>query len=248
MPGSDITVQGPDGSFSAYYATPRGGRGPGLVVIQEMYGVNAFMRQTCDDYAKLGFLALCPDLYWRQRPNVRLTDASEDEMKQAFALMEGFDVDKGVADLKAAVAYLRTASGSNGRVGCIGFCLGGLLAYLMATRSDVEGSASYYGVDIDKHLGEKDNIRHPLILHIADADQTMTKEQIAAVKQGLTGHPQVTVHGYPGLDHAFARTGTQYFKYDARAADIANRRTQKLLNDTLVIGTADDRGSLANRK
>jgi carboxymethylenebutenolidase len=234
MPGSEITIKGPDGSFGAYCAMPRGGRGPGLVVLQEMYGVNGFMRYTCDEYAKSGFLALCPDLYWRQKPGVQLTDASEAELDQAFKLMDGLDRDKAIADIRAAIAHLRSAPGANGRVGALGFCLGGLLAYLTAVWTDIDAAVGYYGVDIDKYLAEKSAIKKPLMLHIADEDTALPKEDNAAIKAGLAGHPLVTIHSYPGLDHAFARVGTRHFTYDARAADLANRRTLTLLNDALV--------------
>lgn len=234
MLGTDIIIVGPDGSFGAYFATAHGGRGPGLVVLQEMYGVNGFMRHTCDAYAEQGFFALCPDLYWRQRPGVQLSDASQAGLDQAFKLMAGLDCDKAIVDIKTVIEYLRAVPGGNGRVAAIGFCLGGLLAYLTAARTDIDATVGYYGVDVHKYLAEKSLIRKPLMLHIAEEDTALPKEDNAAIKRGLAGHPLVTIHSYPGLDHAFARVDTKYFKYDARAADLANGRTLKLLNEALM--------------
>jgi len=231
MSGSEITVGGPDGEFMAYLATPATGSGPGVVVAQEIFGVNQFMRATCDWLAENGYLALCPDLFWRQEPGVQLTDQSEAHWQRAFALYKGFDVDRGVADLAAAIESLRGVKGCSGRVGGLGYCLGGLLAYLMATRTDAGCAVGYYGVAIERHLGEAATIAAPLMLHVASDDEFVPKEAQAAVAAGLSDNARVTIHTYPGMDHAFARPGGAH--YDAEAAQLANRRTLDFFNSNL---------------
>lgn len=221
----DITIPTRDGgSFSAYAALPPGGgRVPGIVCIQEIFGINKVMRDIADFWAAKGYVVLAPDLFWRQEPGVQLSDGSEEGWKRAFELYQGFDIDAGIADLVATVTYLRSDPRCNGKVGTVGFCLGGLLAYLMACRSDADCNVGYYGVGIEQRLGEADKIAKPLMLHIAEADKFVPPEAQAAVKQGLAGKPEVTIHTYPGLDHAFARVGGQ--PYDKAAADLANGRT-----------------------
>ncbi len=231
MSGSEITVSGPDGEFMAYLATPASGSGPGVVVAQEIFGVNGFMRASCDWLAENGYLALCPDLFWRQEPGIQLTDQSEAEWARAFELYQGFDVDTGVEDLRASIETLRGSAGCSGRVGGMGYCLGGLLAYLMATRTGSDCSVGYYGVGIQDRLDEAGNIGQPLMLHVASEDGFVPKEAQAAMAAGLAGNAHVTVHTYEGMDHAFARPGGEH--YDAAAAQLANARTLEFLSASL---------------
>lgn len=222
-----ITLTVPDGSFAAYLATPdaANARGTAIVVIQEIFGINADMRETCDHYAREGFVAICPDLYWRQEPNVELTDQTEDEWKKALALYTAFDVDKGVADIAATIAAVRQQAGVRGGVGTVGFCLGGLLAYLTATRTDADAVVSYYGVGIDKHLGEAPKITKPVLMHIAEEDEFVPAEARAKIVETLKDNPHVEIHTYPGCQHAFARNhGVHYVEASAQAA---NARTLK---------------------
>lgn len=222
---ADITIKVADGSFSAYLARPKDGaaRKPGILVIQEIFGVNKTMRDLCDGFAAQGYLALSPDLFWRQKPGVQLTDKTEAEWQQAFGYMKGFNEAKGIDDLKAALEHLRADSGCTGKVGSVGYCLGGRLAYLMATRTSVDCSVGYYGVAIEGLLGEAAAITRPLMLHIAEADEYCGKDAQAQIEQGLGRHAQVTLHSYPGVGHAFARVGGKH--WDAEAARLANERT-----------------------
>ncbi len=221
---AEITIQAADGgSFSAYLAAPKSGKGPGIVVIQEIFGVNAVMRDITDDLAAKGYTALCPDLFWRIKPGIQLTDKTEGEWKQAFELFGKFNADKGVEDLKAALAALRKHPACSGKAGAVGYCLGGKLAYLMATRSDSDCNVGYYGVGIQDLLGEAKNIKKPLLLHIAGKDQFTPPPAQAAIKAGLKGNANVTLCDYPACDHAFARVGGQH--YDKAAADLANQRS-----------------------
>jgi carboxymethylenebutenolidase len=227
----DITIQCPDGSFSAYLASPASGTGPGILVIQEIFGVNKDMRDHCDRLAADGYFALCPDIFWRQEPGVQITDQSEEEWAKAFELYNGFDVDKGVDDLKVALAALRKVDGCTGKAGTVGFCLGGLLAYIMATDSDADCNVAYYGVGIDGRLDDAKRIGAPTLLHIAEEDGFVSKEAQAAIKQGLAGNTHVTIHSYPGVDHAFARNNG--VNYNKEAAELAGQRTAACFKENL---------------
>ncbi len=227
----DITIAGPDGTFGGYLAEPADKSGAGILIIQEIFGVNADVRAHCDRFAAAGYFALAPDIFWRQEPGIQLNALTEEEWARAFDLYQGFNVESGIEDLKAGVAHLRDLDGCSGKVGTVGFCLGGLLAYLMATRSDTDCNISYYGVGIDERLGEAGNITAPTILHVAEEDGFVPKDKQAVVAEGLAGIAGVEVHSYPGVDHAFARNGGDH--YDADAAALADGRTEALLRSAL---------------
>jgi carboxymethylenebutenolidase len=231
MAGRDITISGADGTFSGYLATPSSGRGPGIVVVQEIFGVNPAMRDLVDGFAAHGYLALAPDLFWRLEPGVQLTDKTDAEWKRAFDLMGRFDPDRGVADIQAAIDTLRVQSGCTGKVGTVGYCLGGLLAFLTATRTNTDAAVGYYGVNIHEKLGEAKNIKKPLMLHIAGKDQFVPPEAQKKIQDGLRGNPLVTLHLYPEMDHAFARVGGAH--YDKACADLANGRTSTFFRQHL---------------
>ncbi len=219
------------GSFDAYVAVPEMAPAPALVVIQEIFGVNKVMRDFCDYLADEGFIAICPDLFWRQKPGVDITDRTDEEWKQAFELFNGFNIDKGVEDLKATLTAIRQHPEGTGKAGTIGFCLGGKLAYLMATRSDADCNVSYYGVGLQDLLGEAKNIKKPLMLHIAEKDGFSSPEAQAQINAGLKDNALVEMHTYPGVDHAFARKGGK--NYNAEAANLAFERTDGFLEKNL---------------
>lgn len=212
-----------DGEFEAYLSLPAAGYGPGILLLQEIFGVNRVMRDIADWYADRGFVALCPDLFWRQEPGVQLTDQSDEEWQRAFALYRGLDETKAVEDAAASLAFLRQHPACNGKVGAVGFCLGGKLAYLLAARFDPDCSVGYYGVGIEAALDEAANLRAPLMLHIAGKDQFCPPPAQARIHKALDARPLVTLHDYEGQDHAFARVGGAHF--DAQAAELANLRT-----------------------
>ena len=209
--------------MSAYMAVPKKGKGAGVVVLQEIFGVTESMRKVCDFLAARQFTAICPDLFWRQKPGIQITDKTKAEWDQAMGLMQGMDQDKGVEDLKATLAAVRKHPACTGRAGAVGFCLGGRLAYMMATRSDANCSVSYYGVMIDSILGESRNIKNPLLMHIAEKDQYVPPEAQTKIKEGLRNNSKVTMYTYKGADHAFARVGGVH--YDKASAEMANTRT-----------------------
>lgn len=231
---SDMTITAADGAgtFAAYVAQPPGDGPRGAVVlIQEIFGVNESMKETARQVADQGYTVLVPDLFWRIRPGVDLTDKSDAEWKEAFALLNAFDQDKGIEDLKATLAAARTMPGCNGRAGTMGYCLGGRLAMMMAMRSDADVNVSYYGVGLDNLLDGAGHITHPLLVHIADQDNFFPAPARAKVVDALHGHAHARAYVYPDADHAFARVGGTHWQ--ARAATIANGRSAEALADAL---------------
>lgn len=220
---ADILIQGGDGFFSAYRAPARSGRGPGIVLIQEIFGVNRVMRDVADWLAGENYTVICPDLFWRQEPGIQLNEFTQPEWDKAFQLYQGFDEGKGVEDIAATIAFLRKDPACTGKVGAVGYCLGGKLAYLSATRTDADGAVGFYGVGIEKALGEAGNIKKPLLLHVAKLDKFVPAEAQAQIHAALDGHARVTMYDYEGCDHAFARKGGDH--YNAEAANAANGRT-----------------------
>ena len=204
------------GEFEGYLAVPASGSGPGLVLCQEIFGLNGFVRQTAERLAEEGYVVLAPDLFWRQQPGIELTDGPDD-MPRAFALYQGFDEDLGVRDIGSAVAALRALPEFKGGVGALGYCLGGKLAYLAACRCDVDVAVGYYGVGIENSLEEASRLRGRLVLHIAERDGFCPPEARERILAALGGKPGVELYVYPGLDHAFARTGGAH--YDTRRDD-----------------------------
>lgn len=219
----DILVSGGDGPFSAYRAAARTGKGPGIVLIQEIFGVNRVMRNAADWLAGEGYTVLCPDLFWRQEPNIRLDAFTPAEWEKAFSLYKGFDEAKGVEDIASTIDLLRKDEACTGRVGAVGYCLGGKLAYLTATRTDADCAVGYYGVGIENALAEAVRIRKPLMLHIAKLDKYVPPEAQERIHRALDSHDKVTLFDYDGCDHAFARPEGEH--YDEDAAKLADSRT-----------------------
>ncbi|PZQ65475.1 MAG: carboxymethylenebutenolidase [Phenylobacterium zucineum] len=229
--GERISISTPDGEFSAYVARPSAEKAPAVVVIQEIFGVNQVMRDITDGLAAQGYLAICPDLFWRIEPGIDITDQSEAEWKKAFELFNAFDVELGVKDIQATITKIRADAGSNDKVGAVGFCLGGLLAFLTATRTDADAAVSYYGVGIENRVAEAEKLTRPLLIHIAEEDQFVPKDAQGVITQALKDHPQVELYTYPGRDHAFARVGGEH--YDAGDAKTAGERTLAFFQRTI---------------
>jgi carboxymethylenebutenolidase len=218
-----VTIKSFDGGeFDAYLALPASGQGAGIVVLQEIFGVNKYIRSVADWYAAHGFVALCPDLFWRQQRGIELTDKGAD-WEKAFALYQGIDEAKAVADSAAAMEFLRAHTACTGRVGAVGFCMGGNLAYLLSARFRPDCAVGYYGVSIETSLAEAKNLSSPLLLHIAGKDRFCPPEARTQIHQTLDPSPLATIYDYPEQDHAFGRTEGGH--YDAAAAELANLRT-----------------------
>ncbi len=238
-----VTINSFDGGeFDAYLSLPPSNSGPGIVLLQEIFGVNQDMRSIADWYAQRGFVVVCPDLFWRQERGVQLTDQTEAEWQRAFALYQGLDVDKAVEDAGAALAFLRNHPACTGKVGSVGFCLGGKLAYLLATHYAPDCSVGYYGVGIESMLDESANLKGHLMLHIAQQDQYCPPEAQAAIHAALDHHQFVTIHDYVGQDHGFARVGGAHF--NAHAAELANLRTLEFFVRQLSGGAAANLSAL----
>ena len=219
-----VTTLNDDSTFDAYVARPADTPRAAILVIQEIFGVNAGIRRKCDKLAEDGYLAIAPDLFWRLEPGVELDPDVEPEFKRALDLMGKFDQDQGIRDIEATIHHIREKEGVT-KVGCVGYCLGGRLAYMTAARTDVNASVGYYGVGIDGLLGEKHAIANPLLLHIPTEDGFVDKDTQKAMHEGLDDHPKVTLYDYEGLDHGFA---TEFGKRRAdEAAQLADSRTSE---------------------
>ncbi len=224
------TLSGGD-RFNAYVARPSGEAKAAIVVIQEIFGVNAGIRRKCDKLAEDGYLAVAPDLFWRLEPGIELDPDIEPEMQQAFDLFGKFDQDAGIRDIEATIHWA-CEEVSSGKVGAVGYCLGGRLAYMTAARTDVNASVGYYAVGVDGLLGEKHAIAHPLMLHIAGNDGFVPSDVQKAMHEGLDDHPKVTLHDYPGMDHGFA---TEFGnRRSDEAAELADRRTAAFFAENLA--------------
>ena len=226
-----ITIEGRDGAFSAYMARPKALPAPAVVVLHEVFGVNADIRKTCDELAEQSFIAVAPDLFWRQEPGVDLDVTSEPDWQHGLRLYQAYDRDAGARDVKDTVNVVAKLPGCSGRVAVLGYCLGGLMAFLTAARYGVDAAVVYHGGDTEKYLGEVNELDASLLMHLAEDDEFISKPAQAAIKTALASKPNATVYSYPGQHHAFARhNGTHY---NAAAASLANGRTSEFLHQQL---------------
>jgi carboxymethylenebutenolidase len=228
----DIATLDGSGHFSAYAAEPAMAPKAAIIVIQEIFGINEGIRRKCDHWAELGYFALAPDLFWRVQPGVDLDPDVPDQFQQALGLMGQFDQVKGIEDIEATIRAARARIGDGGKVGCVGYCLGGRLAFMTAARTDVDASVGYYGVMIDQLLNEKHAIARPLMLHIAGADHFVLPEAQKAIHEGLDDHPKVVLHDYPGEDHGFAAELGK--RRSEQAAKLADQRTEAFFAEHLA--------------
>lgn len=209
-PGQSVTVKLASGqSYEAYLAQPQGAaQAPGLVLMQYICGVNQVMRDLADQFAAAGYLTVVPDLFWRQEPNAQLMDdpgtPTPEERRRALELNDGFDDEAAIDDLRAALSFIRSHPRCNGRAGSLGYCLGGRMAWLMATHTNSDCNVGYYGVNLDRRVAEAPRISRPLMLHIAGQDDLVPEASVQAIVAALrtVKHSEVMIHG--GVNHAFA--------------------------------------------
>ena len=222
------------GDMGVYVAAPAGTPTAAIIVIQEIFGVNPGIRQKCDRWAQAGYLAVAPDIFWEFAPGCSLDPDVEAELNEAFGHFQRYDASDGVMDLEATIKAIRAGSFGHAlveKVGAVGYCLGGRLAYMMSCRTDIDASVGYYGVMIDQMLGESHAIASPLMLHIPTADHFVGPEAQAAIHGGLGANRHVTLHDYVGLDHGFAaETGS---RWDAAGAEMADARTVAFFEEHL---------------
>jgi carboxymethylenebutenolidase len=243
MAGETIAIDAGGGvSFAAYLATPAAGSGPGLVLIQEIFGVNQHMRDLADLYAEEGYVVICPDLFWRIEPGIELGQ-SEADWQKAMALYQKFNLAKGVADISATVTALRRREDCTGKVAALGFCLGGKLAYHAAALAGVDCAICYYGVGIETSLVLAPDIKCPVVLHFAEKDPYVPHAAIEQIRAAFAGRPEIEIFVYPGVDHGFNRSGSAH--YDKPAAWMAHSRSIALLRR--VMGPHYDLGALWER-
>jgi carboxymethylenebutenolidase len=231
---AQIKALNEDALFASYVATPASDAKAAIIVIPEIFGVNPGIRQKCDKLASEGYLAVAPDLFWRFAPGVELDPDVEDELQEAFGYFGQYDPDDGVRDIEATIHAIRRGelgAAPIEKVGCVGYCLGGRLAFMAAARTDISASVGYYGVMIDTMLNESHAIANPLMLHIPTADGFVGPEAQAAIHAGLDQHPKVTLHDYVGLDHGFAAEMGN--RRDETAAQLADSRTAEFFAEHL---------------
>ena len=226
-----FTINGQNGAFGAYIARPKTLPAPAVVVLQELFRVNADIRKHCDELAAQGFIAIAPDLFWRQEPGVDLSVTSEADWQHGLRLYQAYDRDAGARDVTDTVESIARLPECTGKVAVLGYCLGALMTFLTAVRYDVDAAVAYHGGDTDKYLGEVDGLHAPLLMHLAEEDEFISKPAQAAIKAALASKPNATVYSYPGQRHAFSRHDGAH--YNAEAAVLANRRTSEFLNRQL---------------
>lgn len=228
----DIAVA--DGSFAALVVRPdhvRPGPAPVVVVLQEIFGVNPGIRSIAHELAGHGFIAVCPDLFWRSERGLSMDESNPKHQERGFALYGAYDFDQGVADVVATIAAARVLDGASGKVGVMGFCLGGLLTFLTAATGAADAAVAYYGGGTERFLERAGGLHTPLLMHLAEEDEYIGKDAQAAIRAAVADRSGVTVHGYPGQSHAFARPGGAHF--DQASADLANGRTLAFLQTVL---------------
>ena len=232
MSGKTIEITANDGgTFGAYLALPESGSGAGLVLLQEIFGVNQNMREVADLFAEEGYVTIAPDLFWRIEPGIAL-GYSEAEFKQAIELMGKFDIDQGIEDIGASVKALRALGACTGKVATIGFCLGGKLSYLTAARQDIDLAVSFYGVGIEGLLGESEGITCPLQMHFADLDQYVPAPAVAQIRGHFAGRDNVEIYSYANVDHAFYNHSRDSV-YNRPASMMAHSRTIAALHKAM---------------
>ncbi len=211
-----------DAEFNLYRADPSAPPRGAIVVIQEVFGVNAGIRARCDRWAEAGYLSLAPDLFWRIEPGIELDPDVPEDFKQGLATMQRFVFDTGMRDIEAAIRYARGET-DGGKVGVVGYCLGGGLAFLAATRTDADAAVGYYGAPIPGYLGESHAIGRPTLLHFAGTDHFIGPDKLAQIHTALDPNPHVTIEEYAGVDHGFATESGK--RRDDAAARLADGRT-----------------------
>ena len=221
--GSEITLTAADGAtFTGYLALPKTTPAPGIVVLPEVFNTNDHIRSVTDGYAEAGFVALAPDVYWRQEAGCYLPYTDEGRAK-AQALRAQMDTDQFASDLSDTVAALKAHEACTEKVGVMGFCLGGKFTYLSSVRHAIDAAVSYYGVQIHEHLDEADNLKCPLIMNFAENDPHVPADTVETIRARMGGNDNVQIHIYPGTEHGFNRYG--YDPYNEAQAAIARERT-----------------------
>ncbi|MBA5640214.1 dienelactone hydrolase family protein [Duganella sp. LX20W] len=225
-----IEIQGGDGRFDAYLALPRGGRGPGIVLLQEIFGVNSHIRNVADQYAADGYVVLAPDLFWRQGARIEL-GYDDADWQRAVELKNATDVALAQQDIGHTVRALRALPGVQGKVGAIGYCFGGLLAYHAAANGQVDVATAYYGGGIQNQLARAAQVRVPLQLHFGALDAHIPADAVARIATAFDDNDAVEIHVYDQAQHGF--NCNHRASYQQRAAAQAHGNTLLFLGEHL---------------
>jgi len=226
-----IDIQAEDGkSFKGYLSLPPTGSGPGLMIIQEIWGVNAHIRAVADQYASNGYVVLAPDVFWRSEPGVDL-DYNETDTKKAYGLMNSLDNAQATQDLDKAAQALRALPECTGKVGIVGFCMGGRLAYLSAANGSVDAAVAYYGGGIDKFLDQADKVKCPILFHYAEKDAHIPPTAVSAIKAAFANASNASFEVHPDTDHGFNCWGRP--SYNQKTAALAHGQSLAFLSKVL---------------
>jgi carboxymethylenebutenolidase len=228
--GEWVQVRGPDGTFKAYVARPNGTPKAAVVVVQEIFGVNAVIRGKADWLAREGYLAVAPDLFWRIKHGIELTDRTQDEWKKALGYMDQLNKNASVKDVQATLTWARSQGVR--KAGVMGYCMGGYIAFLAAARTDTDATVAYHGGGIHTALNEARDIKKPVMLHNPLEDSFIPREALDQIRETLKSNPLAIVHEYAGLDHAFTREGGKH--YDQAGTQLADSATLNFFSDNLA--------------
>jgi carboxymethylenebutenolidase len=215
-------------SFEGYLALPQSGKGPAVIIIQEIFGVNSHIRAVADQYAADGYVVLAPDIFWRAQPRVELTYAGSDREK-GIELLQKTDVGLAVADIGASAAALRAMPEVTGKIAAIGYCFGGRLAYLAAAQGTLDLAVSYYGGGIQNSLDEAAKIKVPMLFHYAENDHSIPLSAVGEVKERFADRDDAEFHLYTGTEHGF--NCNDRASYNQHASALAHGRTLTFLGE-----------------
>lgn len=227
------SVAASGGSFDLTIWVPGRGRGPGLLLLQEIFGVGDYIRAVAGDLAALGYVVGAPDLFWRLKPG-HVAGHDQDGLAESLELAARFDADAGVADAVAAFGRLAAMPEVEGGTGLIGFCLGGSIAVAAAARCAADTVVSFYGSAVPGNLAALDSIRGPLQLHFGGADPYIPRDQVARVEAAAAGRANVEIHVEEDAGHAFHNRVAPMF-YQPEPARRAWQRAEEFLRRTLPV-------------
>lgn len=223
MAATSVRIPARDkGDFEAWLATPKSGKGPGMIVLPEVYNANPWARSVADRYAEQGYVAIVPDLYWRQTP-ASYMQYNPEGREQAQGMSRKMDLGLFIEDMKACADWLRKRPDCTGKIGSVGFCLGGKLVWLELAEKVIDVGVAYYASGIEPHLDEGKRIDRPLMMHFGSLDYRLPRELYDRIAKILEGKPNTEMYWYEGADHAFNRDG--YPPYHPEAAKLAMDRS-----------------------
>ena len=232
MRTEDITIRLSDGEMSAHIAYPEGSVKGAIIAIMEIWGVNHTMKEHAKEFAEAGYICLVPDLFWRLGPNVILDSDNPTDWMPSLDRYYSFDYDLGAKDMEETINFLRTIEGGTGKVGAVGYCLGGKMCFLMCCRTDIDCAVAYYGTYIEHVIGESPNLSRPFMLHQALADTWVPPAVCKFIEMKIGDNPNVNIHKYPGAEHAFARHDAK--SYSAPEAEAALERSIAFFDKHLI--------------